>query len=100
MSAMGVEIDQFVVPVCNSFQTKIMNDQLCHEVDLNRFSVKYNIENELELGFNFLMGYNEDRQVTFVDENLKIKKLGLANNLVASDHNEHAFVYVDTIGII
>ena len=29
-----------------------------------------------------------------------MKKLGLANNLVASDHNKHAFVYVDTIGII
>ena len=99
MSAMGVEIDQFVVPVCNSFQAKIMNDQLCYVVDLNTFSDKYNIESELELGFNFLMDYNEDRQVTF-DENLKIKKLGLANNLVASDHNEHAFVYVDTIGII
>ena len=99
MSAMGVKINNFEVPVCNSFQATIVNDQLCYEVDLNRFSVKNNIENELELGFNFLMDYNEDRQVTF-DQNLKMKKLGLANNLVASDHNKHAFVYVDTIGII
>ena len=97
---MGVKIDQFDVPVCNSFQAKIMNDQLCYEVDLNKFSNEDNIENQLKLGFNFLMDYNEDRQVTFVDENLKIKKLGLANSLVASDHNKHAFVYVDTIGII
>ena len=29
MSAMGVEIDQFEVPICNSFQAKILNDQLC-----------------------------------------------------------------------
>ena len=50
MSAMGVEIDQFVVPVCNSFQAKIMNDQLCYEVDLNKFSDKNNIRNELKLG--------------------------------------------------
>ena len=38
MSAMGVKIDKFDVPVCNSFQAKVLNDQLCYEVDLNRFS--------------------------------------------------------------
>ena len=32
MSAMGVKIDKFDVPVCNSFQAKILNDQLCYEV--------------------------------------------------------------------
>ena len=31
MSAMGVMIDQFDVPVCNSFQAKILNDQLCSQ---------------------------------------------------------------------
>ena len=40
MSAMGVKIDQFDVPVCNSFQAKVLNDQLCYEVDLNRFTNK------------------------------------------------------------
>ena len=95
MSAMGVKIDQFVVPVCNSFQAKIMNDQLCYEVDLNKFSDKNNIRNELKLGLNFLMDYNEDRQVTF-EQNISRKELGLANNLVASD--QHASVYLDSIG--
>merc|ERR1719150_1914543 len=54
MSAMGVKIDQFDHPVCNSFQAKIMNDQLCYEVDLDKYSDKNNVENELKLGFNFL----------------------------------------------
>ena len=56
MAAMGVKIDQFDVPVCNAFQAKIMNDQLCYEVDLNTFSDKNNIEKELELGFHFFDG--------------------------------------------
>jgi len=47
MSAMGVKIDQFNVPVCNAFEAKIMNDQLCYEVDLERFSDENEIENEL-----------------------------------------------------
>ena len=97
MSAMGVKIDQFDVPVCNSFQAKIMNDQLCYEVDLHTFSVRNNVKNDLELGLNILMDYNEDRQVTF-DHNISKKELGLANSLAASDQSQHAFVYLNTIG--
>ena len=77
MSIVGVKIDQFDVPVCNSFQAKILNDQLCYEVDLNKFSIKDNIDNELKLGFAFLMDYNEDRQVTLFNEDVeKVKKKG------------------------
>ena len=99
MSAMGVKIDQFNHPVCNSFQAKIMNDQLCFEVDLDKYSDNNNVENELELGFNFLMDYNEDRQVT-INHNVSNKNIGLAKSVASSDHNQHAFVYLDTIGKI
>ena len=34
MSTVGIKIDQFDVPVCNSFQSKILNDQLCYEIGL------------------------------------------------------------------
>ena len=97
MSAMGITIPQFNVPVCNSFQAKIIYDQLCYEVDLNKFSDKNNIEKELKLGFNFLMDYNEDRQVT-LDQKVSQKELGLGKSVSASDQNQHAFVYLDTIG--
>ena len=99
ISAMGIQNGHFNVTICNSFQAKIRNNQLCYEVDLNKFSDKNDIENELELGLNFLMDYNEDRQVTF-DQNISRKELGLANNVAASDKNQHAFVYLDTIGKI
>ena len=40
-------------------------DQLCYEVDLNKYKNYDNIEQQLKLGFVFFMDYNEDRQVTF-----------------------------------
>ena len=98
MSSMGVKIDQFDVPVCTAFQAKILNDQLCYEVDLNSFADKDNIENELKLGFNFLMDYNEDRQVTFQRNYEKVKDVNWANSIVESDKDRHAKIYVDTIG--
>ena len=97
MSAMGVKIPQFNVPVCNSFETKRMNDQLCYQVDLKTFSNENNFENELALGFTFLMDYNEDRQVTF-DQDVSEKELGLTKSVASSNKNLHAFIYLDTIG--
>ena len=98
MSAMGIKIDQFDVPVCNAFQAKILNDQLCYEVDLQKFSDVNNIHGELKLGFNFLLDYNEDRQVT-LDQVIHKKSFSLANSFDESDRGHHAIVYLDTIGI-
>ena len=96
MSAMGIKIDQFDVPVCNSFQAKILNDQLCYEVDLNKFSV--NIERELKTGFTFVMDYNVDRQISFKEMIPAKKHFSLGNIVAKSDNFYHAFIYLDTIG--
>ena len=98
MSSVGVKIDQFDVPVCNSFQAKILNDQLCYEVDLRKFSDSNNIQEELKLGFNFLLDYNEDRQQVEINKTFKRKTFGLANSFVKSDQNLHAVIYLSTIG--
>ena len=98
MSAMGVKIDQFDVPVCKSFEARILNDQLCYEVDLKKFSDENNIRKKLKLGFNFLLDYNEDRQVT-LDQVIHKKSFSLANSFDESDRGHHAIVYLDTIGI-
>ena len=99
MSVVGVNLDQFDDPVCNSFKAKINNDQLCYEVDLNRFSNKSNIAKELEVGFYFLMDYNEDRQVNIQSTSAgEEERSGISANLLESDKNQHAFIYLDTIG--
>ena len=101
MSSMGMKINHFKVPVCNSFQAKIQNDQICYEVDLNKFSNKANIERELELGFNFLLDYNEDRQVVLdIESSVNVSTLhdSLARSIVESKKDQQAFIYLDTIG--
>ena len=99
MSAVGVTIDQFDIPVCNSFEGKIINDQLCYEVDLNRFSNKGNIIEELKTGFAFIMDYNEDRQITFNQGSEKVIDKGLVSRIDGAERDsQHAFVYLSTIG--
>ena len=98
MSSMGIKIASFDLPVCNSFQAKILNDQLCYEVDLNKYSNKDNIEGELKSGFNFLMDYNEDRQVMFDKDVSTVKEDSLVSSLVESHEEHNAFIYLNTIG--
>ena len=99
MSGMGVKIDQFELSVCNSFQAKILNDQLCFEIDLNRFHNKYNIAKELKLGFYFLMDYNEDRQAPYEFNLDQEKGLSMEDNILEYEQYRHAIIYVDTIGM-
>ena len=61
MSMMGVKIDQFAVPVCNSFKAKVLNDQLCYEVDPDRFSNRVPVK-DFKQGLEFYVDVNEDRQ--------------------------------------
>ena len=78
MSVMGVKIDQFDVPVCNSFRPKIIRDQLCYTVDPNKY--KHNIDSEGDLSLSLFIHYNEDSQMEYVDSS-----------------EEHTII-VDTIG--
>ena len=60
-SAMGIKIDQLDTPVCTSFRPKIVLDQLCYEVNPNKFR-DVMIRNE-EFSLTLYVSYNEDRQV-------------------------------------
>ena len=61
MSVMGVKIDQFDVPVCNSFRPKIIRDQLCYTVDPSKYKDKITLEQELSLAL--FINYNEDKEI-------------------------------------
>ena len=65
MSVMGVKIDQFDDPVCNSFRPKIVMDQLCYQVDPNEYKHKIDLQGDLSL--SLFIHYNEDRQMEDVD---------------------------------
>ena len=100
-SSLGVVFDRADFPFCNSFEAKILNDQLCYEVDLNKLSNKDNIKKELASGFSFIMDYNEDRQMTS-DKNIQLTSKEASKSFVdridESDNAQEATIYLDTIG--
>ena len=57
-----VKVDQFEVPVCNSFKAKFVVDQLCYEVDPNDYINNASKDTTKQLDLFLIIDYNEDRQ--------------------------------------
>ena len=71
MSVMGVWNNYFKAPVCNSFQAKILNDQLCYEVDLNKI-VTNSTSDELMKGLELIVDTNDNRQTNYKNSDIMI----------------------------
>ena len=94
LSVMGEKIDEFQYPVCNSFKPRIMNDELCYEVDLNKYKDSDDMEQKLKVGLVFFMDYNEDRQVLL---NESMNKEESFVDVMEGNHGRNALIYLDTI---
>ena len=87
---MGRQAIGFNNPVCDSFEAKIRNDQLCYEVDLQKYKDTNKIKKQLKSGLILLLDYNLERQ----SKTYNPKKI----HKYSSDENENdVHIYLDTI---
>ena len=100
MDQKSLEMDADIL-FCNSFQEKIMNDQICYEVDLETFKSNEDIENDLKLGLSFVMDYNEDRQA-ILEESATSPETESWKHFRDDGFSENgnALIYLNTIGKI
>ena len=98
MSAMGVKIDQIDVPVCNSFKAKVLNDQLCYEVDPNLYIDRNDPKKDLKLGLVLALDFNEDRQTAERGE-LELEE-DIEDGMIdqKTDGKQHATIYINSLG--
>ena len=85
MKSMGRVVNGFHDPVCDIFETKIRNEQLCYEVDLEKYKDKNKIKEQLKAGLVLFLDYNLERQSETYNP-YKVNK---------NQNNVH--IYLDTI---
>ena len=74
MSLLGRKVDGFQDPVCSAFTRKIVNNQLCYEVDLNRFRDQVDWKESLQSGLSLVIDTNDEYDVRkLMTENKNIK---------------------------
>ena len=88
MSATSRMEENFGLHVCEIFRAKILNDQLCYEVDLEELKSRDDFAKDLKLGLEFFMDYNEDRQV-ILEKNVEfsLQNVGTTIDQPADDKN-------------
>ena len=74
METLGTRIEDFDIPICNSFQAKIKYDQLCYELDLQKLKNNTDIEDQLKSGLFLVLDYNEDRQLIMKNQIMRDPK--------------------------
>ena len=74
MSLLGRKAKGFQAPVCSAFTRKIVNNQLCYEVDLNRFRDQVDWKESLQSGLSLVIDTNDEYDVRkLMTENRNIK---------------------------
>ena len=63
LDSMSKKIENFSLPVCNSFRALIHKDQLCYQADLEKFRKRDNFKEQLVNGLVLILDYNEDRSM-------------------------------------
>ena len=86
----GSKIKGLDIPVCDIFNTKIHNDQLCYETDLQELKNNNTdiLLKQLETGLTLILDYNEERQIDFQH---------FTNKSFDNDDNSVS-LYLNTIG--
>ena len=98
MSAIGVKMEDFELPICNSFRPSVRSDQLCYEIDLEKYKSKINVERDLKSGLALFLDYNEDREVV-IDRNFDaLQQEEFVGNVDGSKDDNEASIYLNTIG--
>ena len=101
ISAMGNMSDIYEIPVCKSFQAKILNDQLCYQVDLEKYKSNDNVANDLKSGLVLFLDYNEDRQASLEETDEQSTNYHrFVDRIDGSLDGESASIYLNTIGKI
>ena len=89
---LGQNIPKFSHPVCSMFQSKMLNGQMCYQLDINEVQEDVSFKKGETNGLTFLMDYNEDKMV---NEHVVKTKESDIDDLMSTNE---ATIYVDTLG--
>ena len=100
----GRSSSHFDIPVCNIFTEKIVKNQLCYQVDINRFQHNQSEQvrrHNLRDGLLLIIDVNEEYQTEDLrhleDDLTKDETVNLKTNYVDVEEEHHFRIYIETI---
>ena len=98
MSLVGTYFDKFDFPICDKFTPRILEGQLCYQIDVNEVKDQVDSKNALAHGFIFAMDYNEDKMIK--EENMRKEEPTNLHEILGNEYDSLAAkIYIETLGI-
>ena len=100
MSLLGRKADGFQDPVCSAFTGKIVNNQLCYEINLNRFRDQVDWEESLQSGLSLVIDTNDEydvRKLMTEDGNIKTTEEDMLDSYFNKNLQEKFSILLKTI---
>ena len=99
---MGPLIDQFSFPICRSFKARVLNNQLCYELNPNEYIGQHNLQESLRVGITLVIDDNEDREVTEAsyDKASTVLDNNILDVLFQKEKSRTSTIRIHTIGKI
>ena len=87
--------------VCNKFQPKIRNGQLCYQVNVNEVKDQVKDKKDWKLGLTFILDYNDERMIRV--KTSRENRAASPNRLYKrknenTEKKPEAIIYIETIG--
>ena len=98
MTSLGIKIEEFNVPVCNSFVPQMFHDKICYQIDLEQYRDNKNIKTQLKKGLVFILDHNEDRQVFEYNKESNSDDSGLFDGIDKTKANSDSIIFLTTLG--
>ena len=93
---MGEKINHFDLPVCIKFRQKILEGQLCYQVDINQIKNQVEAKEAIKHGLLVMIDYNDDKMIT---EHLNgPARNELHETLSKEDNIIGAKIFIETLG--
>ena len=99
MSALGIKIDSFSVPVCNIFKPKVFHEQLCYEMNPNNYIQNQDLRNTLHTGLTLIISHNSDRRFDKNGNNVTLGMNSLDSYSLTEKEKKTGVIYLGTKGV-
>lgn len=95
----GSKNNQFRFPICSGFKSKLVDEQICYEIDPNLMTSEKKKIKDFTTGLFLIIDENEDRQLSFSYRDLHVgHDHNSFNELMTTDKFDRSTIMINTIG--
>ena len=101
LAVLGRAAPQFRQPVCSAFQERVLEGQVCYQLDVNRYRARLDWRASMQFGLGLLVDTNQEldsRGIYFRNNNINTDGQVSLRSLVSFEDSSKVKIHLHTLG--